>query len=188
MERDSDIVYDVDDLGTIVFVNEEWDRFAAANAGAAAASTVVLNRPLLDFVADANVREIYSQLLRRVRAGPALTFRFRCDSPGCRRLLQMEIERRQDGGVRFRTHTLALEARTPLPLDDQGRAPRDEFVRVCSWCKKICVGDSWEDAEVAVERMELLERSVPPSLTHGICEPCHAALLASVGSADSEPV
>jgi hypothetical protein len=42
----------------------------------------------------------------------------------------------------------------------------EEFVRVCSWCKRVFLNNSWVDFEVyLLQKQEL-------SSSHGICESC----------------
>lgn len=75
------IIYRVNDQDDLVFVSREWDRFAADNSGDLVTSQRVLNRPLWDFITDENTRELYRQVLKRVREGSLVRFTFRCDSP-----------------------------------------------------------------------------------------------------------
>ena len=112
----SDIIYRVNDQDEIVFVNEAWDRFAACNAGKDVTSTQVLHRPPWDFINDSTTQGLYRQVLKRIRDGRALQFDFRCDSPACRRLLQMDVRRGEDGTVEFHTSTLSEEIRQPPAL------------------------------------------------------------------------
>ncbi len=81
MADSTGIIYRVNDQDEIVFVNEEWDQFAAANAGEAVTASQVLQRRLWDFISDSTTRELYRQVLRRIRDGRSLRFTFRCDSP-----------------------------------------------------------------------------------------------------------
>jgi hypothetical protein len=177
MTAPGDVIYWVNDQDSIVFVNEEWDRFAVANAGERITSAHVLDRPLWDYIADSTTRELYRQLLRRVRGGSPVCFNFRCDSPTCRRLLGMEVAHREDGAVEFRTHTLWERAREPAPPPAAIAVSAGQLVRVCGWCKKMFAGGSWEEVEVAVARLQLFERPLPLSLTHGICEECYRTML-----------
>ena len=168
----ADIIYRVNDQDEIVFVNQEWDRFAAANAGEAVMSSRVLRRPLWDFIVDSTTQELYGQILKRVRGGRSLRFTFRCDSPRSRRLLAMEVGRAQDGTVAFCTRTLSEEPRQPPALLAPSAARSNELLRVCAWCEKVSVGGSWVEVEEAVARLRLFESSLLPLMTHGICEQC----------------
>jgi hypothetical protein len=179
-ERDSeyrDIVYRLDDQDHIVFLNDEWDQFAAANAGESIASHRVLYRSLWDFVTDINTREIYRHALVRSRGGQRLRFCFRCDSPSRRRLLEMTIGRGPDETTEFRTHLLTEEARTPQPLLEATAPRSSDLIRMCGWCKKVFVGGGWKEVEEAVSRLALFERPVMPGITHGICESCYETMM-----------
>lgn len=175
-----DIVYRVDDRDQIVFVNDEWDRFALANSGAAVTSSFVLHRPLWDFIADIATQELYRQVLRRSREGHSLRFTFRCDSPDCRRLLEMNVERSESNSVEFRTQTVSLEPRPPVVFPDSASAATEELLRACGWCKKVHVGGAWVEAEEAIVRLGLFLRQRLTGLTHGICEACYDQMTKSL--------
>lgn len=178
-----DIIYRVNDQDEIVFVNEEWDRFAADNAGEAVTSSQVLHHPLWDFIIDSTTRELYRQVLKRIRDGRSLRFTFRCDSPSCRRLLEMEVGRGEDNSVEFRTRTLSEESRQPLALPESSAAGSNELLRVCGWCKKVFVGGSWAEVEEAVAQLRLFHRHFLPSMTHGICEGCYQEMTKTLADA-----
>lgn len=180
MTTRGEIIYRVDDRDDIVFVNEEWDRFAEANAGEGITSSHVLKRPLWDFIVDLTTRELYRQVMKRIRDGSSVRFSLRCDSPTCRRLLAMEVARREDGTVEFRTRTLSEETRNPVPLPTASAACSDELLRVCGWCKKVFADGAWEEVEVAIDRLKLFHRDIPPSVTHGICERCYQDMRATL--------
>ncbi len=182
MTLSGDVIYIVNDQDEIIFANDAWDRFAQANAGEGLTTWNILHRPLWDFVTDGSTRELYLQILERVRGGGSIRFKLRCDSPGCRRWLEMEISRRSDATVEFRTRTLSEEEREAVRLFSGDVARSDELLRVCGWCKRVFVGDSWEEVEVAVERLQLFERELLPSLTHGICEACYRNIFGSMAS------
>lgn len=182
MTGSNDIIYRLNKQDEIFFVNEAWDRFAGANAGEGLASSRVFHRPLWDFITDVTTCELYRQILKQVRAGRPICFTFRCDSPTCRRQMAMEIHNGKDGTVEFRTHTLSDEEREAVPSMAANAVRSDEMLRVCGWCKKVAVSSSWEEVEVAVERLQLFERKIFPSLTHGICEACYQSLIRTLAS------
>lgn len=173
MRDKRDILYRVNDQDEIVFVNEEWDRFAGANAGEAVTSSQVLHRPLWDFIIDSTTRELYRQVLKRIRDGRSLRFTFRCDSPMCRRLLEMDVHRGEHSTVEFRTRTISEESRLAPDLPESSGAGSGDLLRVCGWCKQVFVGGSWAEVEEAVAQLRLFHRPVLPSMTHGICERCY---------------
>jgi hypothetical protein len=177
-----DVVYLVDGEDRIVFVNDAWDRFALANAGESITSSHVLQSLLWDYMTDSTTRELYRQVMKRTRKGGAVRFSFRCDSPSCRRLLAMQVSRGEGGTLEFRTRTLREEDRQLAPLPAAKAARSGEWVRVCSWCKRLFVGESWEELEAAIERLRLFECAFAPSMTHGICEQCHQAMVEALHS------
>lgn len=163
-----------------MYLNDEWDRFAAANTGERAAAARVLARPLWDFIADATTQTLYQQALKLIRDGRVLRFSFRCDAPDRRRLFEMTVAPGPDGTIEFRTRTVSDEGRPAVPLLDPAAPRTDEAVRVCGWCNKVFAAGAWVELEEAVERLRLFECAAVPALTHGVCEPCYEQMTATV--------
>lgn len=176
MTPPSPVLYRLNDRDEIVFVNAAWTRFAAENGGDRVAASGVIGRSLWEFVADPTTRHLYREVLARVRAGRAMRFTFRCDSPACRRLMEMEVARVPGGETEFRARTLSEETRPAQPLLETGGHRSGELVRMCSWCQRVEVRGVWLEVEEAAARLGLFELPVLPRLTHGICEPCYARM------------
>lgn len=168
-------MYRVDATDRIVYVNEAWDAFARENEGVAATAARVVGRPIWDFISDRTTRMIYQNALERIRSGTELRFSFRCDSPSCRRRMEMQISRSDEpGSVEFRSVTIAEEHRQ-LPRVAQGElgsGDEEPLLRVCGWCNRIDVDGAWKEIEEALPLLRLMERAKPPMATHGICESC----------------
>lgn len=152
---------DQDDLITVV--SDGWQEFAYAN-GAPELSRSALGRPLWDFIAGRQTREVYQIIIDRVRSGVGpLAVPFRCDSPDVRRFMRLDLSPTEGGGVEFVAETLREERRDPVTLFDVDAERGGEMVTVCSWCKQVKVeSDSWLEVEAAVERLDLLGRLRDP--------------------------
>lgn len=175
------IVYRIDATDRITSVSEGWDVFASANGGEGVLAADVVGRSLWDFISDATTREVYRQVLARIRAGRPMTYSFRCDSPACQRLLEMRI-RLSDGagGVEFTTGTLFEGPRELQPVsqgDGSVGADEAEFVRVCGWCNRFFADGEWREMEDAFPRLRLLEYPEQQQLTHGMCESCYERMV-----------
>lgn len=107
-----------------------------------------------------------------------MTYEIRCDSPACRRLLQMQIRKFDDAGaVEFRSTTLEEDARESPPkqsaqADGAVGQEGEPAVRICSWCNRFHAAGEWMEVEEALPRLRLLEYPDVRMLTHGICEDC----------------
>lgn len=177
-----EVRYRVNEQDEIVFVSDAWARFAAANRGdQSLAPPRVLGHPLWDFISDPTTRHLYRDILARVRRGVPVRFTFRCDSPDCRRHMEMEVLAGPGDTIEFRSRTVAEELRPPQPLFERDRPHSERFVRVCSWCKKVDVGGQWVEVEEAVGHLGLFHEPLLPQLTHGICDACHARMVAVLG-------
>ena len=181
MSSDSPAIrYWIDAQDCIIRVDENWAKFAAENNGGAVQSERVLGQKLWSGISNPTLRSIYRQLIALARRGRAVRFLFRCDSPGQRRLFAMEI-RSQDGGVvEFASTLQGEEDRPVVPLLDSRRTTREGLVRVCSWCQRLAVPGGWEPVETAVQTLGLMEHTILPGLTHGICEECHDKMSALI--------
>jgi len=172
----SAVLYRIDRHDTIVEIGGVWDAFARANGGVPPA----VGRPLWHFIAGKDVRATWALLLRRVREGRIpVVFVYRCDGPGVRRLMQMELLADRIGSVQFRSTAVSItETDTIVGRWETGSA-RDT-VLVCGWCGRVHAGD-WVQLEQAIELLGLHE-SRQPRLSHGICESCAAELKSAVSA------
>jgi len=174
-------IYRVDRADTIVSVNGEWSEFARANEAPELAGSAVIGRSLWDYVRGAELRLLHGEILRQARAGRALAFPFRCDGPAVRRRMHMRVTLELNGTVVYEAQLDAAEPRAPQPLFDRSAARSGDFVRVCSWCKRVAVGDRWEEIEIAVSALALFERTPVQPITHGLCGGCAEEVMRDLG-------
>ncbi len=174
------IVYHVDDHDRIVWIGSGWTAFAEANDAAALVPEMLLQQPLRTWITGPGTWNLYAMLLHRVRrTGEPLSFPFRCDAPARRRFLTMTLSSMTEGGVSFDSRLVRAEARDPVMLLDRQCARSDQFVMVCSWCKRVKVSsERWLEVEGAVEQLGLFAVERLPQLTHGICPDCAERLIA----------
>lgn len=174
MNNSLSILYRINSRDEFIFVNQEWEIFAHENDAPFLSPENILGKSLWNFITDATTEQIYREMVRKAREGEFIPFRFRCDSPGLRRLLEMNISASRKGNVEFETRTILVEER-PVQMilkDDNSRT--EDILRICGWCKKIVVSDEvWEEVEEAVTALGLFEQEKLPQLTHGICDGCY---------------
>lgn len=180
----ADLCYQLNEHDEIAFVNDAWDAFARANGSDGLAAPQVLGRPLWGFITDATTRQLYLDMLKRVRSGSRVRFQFRCDTPSRRRLLEMDVSQ-VSSATEFRTRVIWEEEREYQALFEPDRPASDEFLHVCAWCKKVDVGAGWAEVEEAVTTLRLFERPMLPQLTHGICQPCYQKMTAVIEETDT---
>ncbi len=167
-------VHRVDSDGRLKSVNDAWLAFAAEN-GWHTSTSEVLGSPLMAYISDPETRHIYHLLIEQVRKdGRPACFSYRCDSPDCRRLMEMRIHHdRALDQVEFRSRVLRVERRDPVALLKSGPAERSgALLTVCSWCKAVQTDDAWVEVEQAVKRLGLLAAQALPQISHGICPAC----------------
>jgi hypothetical protein len=180
MEQDTDrreFVHCIDRRDRISSVNRSWLAFAAENGWEVSADRL-LATPLFSQIVGAETRHIY-RLIDRVReTGRPRRFSYRCDSPDCRRLMEMRITGKGRGELEFRSRVVRLERRDPIVLLDTAVPERSaDTLTVCSWCKAVRTDHAWVEVEDAVRRTGMLADAPPPRISHGICPTCSEHML-----------
>jgi len=178
------IEYLVGPGSVLLEIHGNWDEFATLNAAPDLTVQAVLGRRLGDFIAGPETRLIYEVLVARIlETGKSVRLTHRCDSPTCRRHMEMRVEPAAPGVARFRSRLLREEPRETQRLLD-GDAPRShEMMTMCSWCKRVRgEADTWVNVEDYVERTSLFEANLLPRLSHGICRHCAAEMDALIDS------
>lgn len=169
-----EFVHSIDDAGLICYVNENWINFAAENDWPISAEEMIGSN-LMTSIMDPETRHIYELLINRARQeGQQAHFNYRCDSPDCRRLMEMRISHNHvSDQVEFRSRIIRSEKRIAVALIDPSHKNRsDEILKMCGWCKSVWDEDHWIELEHAVKQLGLLTNQVLPQISHGICNEC----------------
>lgn len=171
------LAYVLDAEARILEIEGEWDEFARVNGAPELEAQRVVGQPLPAFVAGQEMKELTRLLIERARALQRLAIDFRCDSPGERRYLRMDLESIPRDRVRCATTVVRTEPRTALRLIDRCVLRNGEVLVICSWCNKVQLpAGAWAEVEHAVELLYLFEEGPMPQLSHGICPPCRQRL------------
>lgn len=175
------IEYVVKPDGTVVEVRGLWDDFARANGAGGLAIADVVGRDLCDFVSGPATRLVYDALIERVvQTRNPIQFTFRCDAPEVRRHMRMDVMGDGSENVRFTSRIVKEEPRPLQPLLSADVDRSDVTIVMCSWCKRVKLGDHWVEVEEYVERTGLMEEERLPQLSHGLCPDCAAKMEALV--------
>ena len=175
--------YRIDRRNRITSVAGDWHAFAEENAwDGGYGPDQVMGHPLWDFIQGSETRHLYETIFIRVRAGNCVgPIPFRCDSPGERRFLTLLLSPLPGGRIELLSTVIRRESRPPVKVFDRGTERSDEFVRVCSMCKKIATsGNEWVEIEEGIRRLRLFERDEMPGLTHGLCPDCFRVSMAGL--------
>lgn len=174
MDKEGNIVYRINPEHKIVFVNEYWYQFASENNAPELTAASVLDQSLWSFLRHGDSRDIYTEILKKFHPNKNVVFRFRCDSPDYKRLLEMNISADDNGEIQFETRILQIEKLRKENFVDSEFGRTSEMLRVCSWCKRFDVGqENWEEIEKAVNSLGFFENNGLPQLTHGMCQSCY---------------
>lgn len=168
-----EVTYRVDADDRLVEINPEWDRFAEDNGVPQLLAGKIRNRPLFDFISDAQTALLHRALLDRVRRtrAPLFNLPFRCDAPHLRREMAMDIVPLAHDVVEFTCRVVAETPRAAIPLTHVRTHPDADALRMCSWCNRIDAG-KWVELEEAVVRLPVFTDAQTPFVTHTICSAC----------------
>jgi hypothetical protein len=175
--------YELDHDDRIRAVSTTWLTFAQHNGASDLHPDRVIGRPIWDFVTGTDVQEVYKAIFTRVRTREQpISVPFRCDSPDCRRYMQLTVASAPKDGLALSATLLREEPRDRVAVLDREASRSDELVPMCSWCKAVRVAPGeWLQVEEAAERLHLLDAVSLPRLTHTICPACDAHLDESMG-------
>ena len=169
-----EITYRVDSENRITSISPEWSEFATENDSPGLTEGRVLGRSLQEFIAGAEMVHVWEALLETVRAGHRIqAMPYRCDSPECRRFMEMSLIPLPGRAIELQSRVVREEPRPHVALLDPSTPRTDKFVTVCGWCKKVKLeAYEWVEMEEACRRLGLLERRALPGITHGVCLEC----------------
>jgi hypothetical protein len=173
----------VDKNEFILSVSENWRSFSEENFGAETCLPEnAVGSSLWSHIRDIETKHLYEIILQKVRRYQRqATFSFRCDSPKERRFLELSVIPMKDGTVEFKSRIIRTESRKPVVLLNPDKERSDDFVRICSVCKKIAISETqWEEVEIAIQKLKLFEKYELPQFTHGVCRPCYDATMAEL--------
>lgn len=174
MNSGSQISYRINGKDEIVFINNEWIKFAFQNGAPELVSNNVLRHSIWDFICHDTTIHLYRMILRQVRAGHNIKFNLRCDSPALRRVLEMTVSLRKNGDVQFITKTVRTEERPPPNILSENTSDMDEVIIICSWCNKIRADEGdWQEIEEFLQTFGVLDFKALPQPSHGMCDDCY---------------
>ncbi|MEP7344396.1 MAG: hypothetical protein ABI877_03975 [Gemmatimonadaceae bacterium] len=179
MEAMWPVIYRIDSTDQLTYLNAAWSAFADANEGGALHSDQVIGRSLWDFLTDRTTEQLYRDMVQRVRRdGLPIRFRFRCDAPGRKRLLAMEIGKDDLDGVQFVVNSILEEKRRSVLPPARIANPSNIFLTICGWCKRVPLASGeWVEIEEAIDEKGLFDAGTEPRLTHGMCPMCYEAVV-----------
>jgi len=98
-----------------------------------------------------------------------------------RRFIQITIKPFLENQIELESRIIKKERREFLNLLSKDTPRTDEFVSICSYCKKVAVGENdWIDTEKAIEVLKLFQKEKMPQLTHGVCPACREAVMSAL--------
>jgi len=165
--------YEIDGSNCLVKVCSNWDEFAEQNEAKDLIRPKVQGKNLFEQVKNRETRQIYFELFKLVREHRRhIQFKYRCDSPDTRRLMQMHLLPLNNEHILCCSRIIKAEPRKPLSLLDSDMKRSAQFVIMCGWCKDVKTPAGWLPVEEAIKDLEYFNAEAPPKISHGICSKC----------------
>jgi hypothetical protein len=167
-------IYRIDLEDRISFVNDEWIAFGVENGLTELSEETVVGKTLWDFISDISVIHLYQNLFKIIRAKKSKPkIPYRCDSPDCRRFMQMELVPLQGGEIQLINRILKTEPRSSVSMLKESAERSSEILPVCSVCKKVRLREeTWYEIEDATAILGITHVGPYPQLTHTMCYGC----------------
>jgi hypothetical protein len=132
---------------------------------------------LWDFITDETTKQLYKDMLKLVREGNFMEFKFNCDSSTKIRLMEMIITPAENGALLFQTRTISINERPEQNVLDRNAARTKKLISMCGWCKAIDTGNNdWKTFDIGISMLGLFEQDKLPALSHGICDTCYSSV------------
>ncbi|MBD3273880.1 MAG: hypothetical protein GF372_01140 [Candidatus Marinimicrobia bacterium] len=175
-------IYRIDESDTIVWVNDEYDRFSAENGAEEVNAESTVGRKLWEFITDNETLHLYKIMVKKVRdIQQDISFSLRCDGPRCKRELLMHIRPVRGKQIEFYSELKNQEERDPQNLLSIDAQRSDDILVLCGWCNKVKLPDEeWVEVEEAAEELHLFNESKLPRLSHGMCDSCRDAYFGTI--------
>ncbi|MBK8578235.1 MAG: hypothetical protein IPN78_08210 [Candidatus Accumulibacter sp.] len=172
-----DLSYTLDASNAIIAVSGDWDRVALDNGGEQIISRRIIGRRLDDFITgDVTLMFVRTMLMSARTLKYVIRRPYRCDSPQLKRSMEMTIVPRAQGVLEVCHRQLRSEPyRYPLAFKSTASGAAANFIKRCSICNRVRVGQTWSEVDDAV-RAGRLPRDAGATLmvVYGVCPECMA--------------
>jgi len=181
-KRSDTFVYCINEDDIITNYSKNFPSFARNNDWQSEMEPeAVLGRSIFDFISGAETQHLYRVLFEDCRKGKHIgPIPFRCDSPTERRFLELNLRLLPNNHVDIITVLLKTQPRPSVRILQANTPRTEQFIRICSMCKKVYVDDEWLEIEEALIRMKLFEQERLPRLTHGLCNSCYETAISEL--------
>ena len=134
----------VDAKGIIVNVSDNWQSFAEENLGVSTCLPKnVIGTHLFDHIQDPETKHLYELIMHKVRKYRRnAMISFRCDAPDKRRYLELTVIPLKDGSLEFKSQIIRTELREFVELMRSDIERSEEYLKICSMCKKIAISET----------------------------------------------
>jgi hypothetical protein len=171
--------YAIDCKDRITWLNPAWIAQARRDGLDSLKVDALVGRPIWDYVSGNKVRLLWLALYEKVRVIRAPVFvPLRADTPGERRLIDLELHPLANGAILHVSECLWTEARSPVHLLKADCLRDSRQLDHCAWCNRIQVRFGvWEEVEQAEQTLGLKSADSLPMLQMAVCATCQNSVL-----------
>ena len=165
--------YQIDADDRITRVNSAWLDFAQENDGGELSEDRVVGQRIWRFIAGSQVRSLYRELFADLRREhQEVLLPFRCDSPETVRHMEMTLRSAPCGGIDFESRMVRATDRESVTLLARRSRRSDEQLPICSFCRRLMVGDEWLPVQHVLVRRRWFGAVSVPRLAEALCPNC----------------
>lgn len=165
------LYYRLDVTDRIVEVGGAWNEFALANNGTAIVKERVLGSSVFSHVSgDVSVMFLRTLLASARILNRPSTRAYRCDSPACKRFMEMTVIPEGDGSLMLEHRQVRTEV-LPQPFVFTASQARSCRVIRCSMCNRLKTSGAWREPEFAHAEGSVSGTHGNPVI-YGVCPTC----------------
>lgn len=177
--------YLLDAHDQIVDAGGLWDEFARENDGGNALVTRVLGTCIFDHISGDTSTMFLDSLLKYTRTLKRSSTRcYRCDSPGIKRFMEMNLVPQTDGGVLV-VHRLLRTEILPGQFIFTVQRGVNIFAVRCSMCNRLKIDGEWTEPDQAFASGKLVANH-QTAVIYGVCPECKGGLTVNPHLSDSQ--
>ncbi|WP_022850334.1 hypothetical protein [Limisalsivibrio acetivorans] len=170
------VIYKVDSDAVIQDIGGSWDFFAKENEGPHLLSSNVVGTSLWTYIIDSSTRKLYQDIIVRVLdTAEPVNFRYRCDSPGMKRFMNMNITK-EGTGVLFNSSVERVETRSPEVYFSIKSKSLAKIIKRCSICTKLNDGTGWKEIGPWLSEGNFDNDDINLSVMYCVCEKCSRSI------------
>jgi hypothetical protein len=169
-------IYTLDENNCFLDYDQNFLKFAYENDWSSPTKPEhLIGTSIFDEIDGIETKYLYQLLFEKCREGKSIgPITFRCDAPSKRRFCELWLDPLPKDHINVISKVIREEKRDTVREFMHNIEKSDKFIRMCSMCKKVDVGDDkWVEVEEAIKILKYFENENQFQITHSLCKPCY---------------